>query len=328
MIISKTPFRISFAGGGTDLSAFYEEVPGAVVSTAVNKYMYLTVNHYLEPKYLLKYSKTELVGRPEQVQHPILREVLMLLKVPPHIEITSMADIPGGTGLGSSSSFTVGLLHALHAYGGQFQSSEELARQACEVEIEKLGEPIGKQDQYIAAYGGLEFIQFNPDGSVFVSPIICSPATKEALQMRLLLFYTGKKRSAASILTQQKEDTGKKKEILKKILQLAQDLRCELQKDHPEALGEILKAGWSYKKQVASKVSAPEIDQAYEAALRAGAAGGKILGAGGGGFLLLYCDENRQEAVRRALEPALKKIPFQLEPQGSKIIYVEPEQVE
>jgi D-glycero-alpha-D-manno-heptose-7-phosphate kinase len=200
MIITRTPFRISFAGGGTDLAAFYQRESGAVVSTAITKYMYITVNRRFDNTIRVSYARTEIAGSVEEIQHPIVKAALRLTGINGGIEIVSIADIPAGTGLGSSSSFTVGLLNALYAYQGILKSAQELAEQACHIEIDVIGEPIGKQDQYIAAYGGLCHIQFNPDESVFVNPVICGKDRKENLAKNLLLLYTGESRKANTIL--------------------------------------------------------------------------------------------------------------------------------
>lgn len=321
MIFSRTPFRISFAGGGTDLPAFYKKGSGAVVSTGIDKYMYVTVNKYFDDSIILKYSRTELVKHVNDVRHPILRECLKLTGLTRGIEITSMADIVGGTGLGSSSSFTVGVLHALHAYKGEYVSAEQLAREACQVEIGRLKEPIGKQDQYIAAYGGLRHIEFMPDETVRVDPLILPNESSRRLQERLLLLYTGVTRKAGPLLKRFGAKFTVKKDVLGGMRQLAEDARKRLQAGDVDALGEILHEGWLLKKSVAGGISNPTIDRAYDHARRAGAAGGKILGAGGGGFLLLFCEPRKRAAVKAAVK-GWREIPFRFEPEGSKIIYV------
>jgi len=251
-----------------------------------------------------------------------------LVEIDAGIEITSISDIPSrGTGLGSSSTYLVGLLNALHAYGGQYASNERLAREACQIEIERCGKPIGKQDQYIAAYGGLQYIQFNPDHSVFVDPIICSPRIKTELQGRLLLLYTGVTRSANAILSEQSENTDRgdvQRRTLGEMVRLAQDLRDLLNGDAADldAFGEILHQGWLMKRRLASSISNSRIDNWYERARGQGVIGGKLLGAGGGGFLLLYAHPERHEDILRTL-PELRHVPFRFEPQGSKIVYIE-----
>lgn len=326
MIISRTPLRISFAGGGSDLPAFYREEPGAVLSTAINKYIYITVNKKFDNKIRASYSITEIVDHVDELKHELIREALKLVYPPCGIEITSISDIPSqGTGLGSSSTYTVGLLNSLYAHVGQHVGAKRLAQEACLIEIERCGKPIGKQDQYIAAYGGLQYIQFNPDESVFVDPVICSPETKLRLQSNLLMLYTGLTRSADTILREQSLNTQndvKKRDVLRRMTRLAAELRDALVANDLDGFGEILHEGWMEKKKLASGISTAHIDEWYETARRNGALGGKVLGAGGGGFLLLYAPQERFPAILRAL-PQLRPVPFRLEPQGSKIIYVE-----
>lgn len=324
MIISRTPLRISFLGGGTDFKDFYEVEGGVVLSTAINKYIFVTVNKKFDEHIRISYSKTEIVEHLNQVQHDLVREAMRLNGVKRGIELTTIADIPSrGTGLGSSSSFTVGVLNALYAYQGQYVSAETLAREACRIEIDIVGEPIGKQDQYIAAYGGFQFIQFNPDGSVFVDPIICSREIKDALQSNLMLFYTGVTRRSNTILTEQKKNSSKEKiNELKELRKLAFKAKRALEIDKSiDEFGFLLDKNWEIKKSLASGITNPEIDEIYNAAKKAGAIGGKIAGAGGGGFLLLYVPKKKQDAVRSALS-TLKETTFNFEPQGSKIVYV------
>ncbi|MHB2025226.1 MAG: GHMP family kinase ATP-binding protein [Elusimicrobiota bacterium] len=321
MIISRTPFRMSFAGGGTDLPGFYRKTAGAVVSTAIDKYMYITVNRYFEDRIILKYSRTEIVPSVDDVEHPLLRECLRMCRIKKGIEITSMADVVAGTGLGSSSSFAVGTVNALRAFQGRFSTAEDLARAACAAEIERLGEPIGKQDQYIAAYGGFQFIEFLPSGRVRVDPLICPPGTLEALRERLVLLYTGVKRSAGKILKIVGQDISRNRSALMRIRSLADEARSALQSGRVDAIGEILHENWLLKKSLAESVSNSLIDQAYNLAISRGATGGKILGAGGGGFLLLFCPPAKKRAVINALV-GWREIPFKFEPEGSKIIYV------
>jgi D-glycero-alpha-D-manno-heptose-7-phosphate kinase len=324
MIITRTPFRISFAGGGTDLAAFYQRESGAVVSTAINKYMYITVNRRFDDTIRVSYARTEIAGSVEEIQHPIVKAALKLTGISGGIEIVSIADIPAGTGLGSSSSFTVGLLNALYAYQGILKSARELAEQACHIEIDVIGEPIGKQDQYIAAYGGLCHIQFNPDESVFVNPIICGKERKEELANNLLLLYTGESRKANTILAEQKAGTRRddKFQSLQKMRDLAKQTReCFSDGLRPDDLGRLLHAGWMLKRELAGGISNGFIDSCYEKALAAGAYGGKVLGAGGGGFLLLVTPAEKRQTVRQALGD-LQEMDFAFEAEGSKIIYV------
>lgn len=322
MIITRTPFRISFAGGGSDIASFYEKHGGCVLSTSINKYMYISVHPSFELQdTVLKYSETEIVKDISDIQHKYFRSVLDMLRIN-GVEIVSTADIPAGTGLGSSSSFTVGLLHSLYSYKGKFVSKEKLAGKACEIEIGILKNPIGKQDQYAAAYGGLNFYSFNKDGSVFVEPIIMKPEMLQKLENNLMMFYTGKVHSASAILAEQSKNIteGDKELNQLKMCDLARELREELQHNNVDAMGEILYEGWKLKKTLATGISNPFVDEMYELAIRKGALGGKLLGAGGGGFLLFYVPEKRQQEVRTALN--LTQMPMSFDRQGSSVIYV------
>ena len=322
MIITRTPFRISFSGGGTDLEAFYSREPGAVLSTSIDRYTYLIVKPHFRSGFRVSYSKTELVDRVDQIEHPIVRECLQELGVERGLEIASMADLPAQSGMGSSSAFTVGLLHALHAMEGRAIAAQELAEQACRIEIEKLNEPIGKQDQYIAAYGGLQFIQFNPDGTVFVDPVVCGVETRRELNRHLVLFFTGILRDARDVLTRQKAGTERAVPALQRLSQIARNMREVLaSKRSLNEFGKLLHDAWRIKKSIELSVTSPVIDDYYERGRQAGALGGKLLGAGGGGFLLFFCEPRCQDRLRRELAE-LAEFPFALEPQGSKIIYV------
>lgn len=322
MIISRTPLRVSFAGGGTDLPSFYLLEPGSVVNTAINKYIYITVNKRFDDTIRISYSKTEIVDNIEKIEHPVVREALRLLGVTNGIEITSISDVPSkGTGLGSSSSFTVGLLNALHAYKGEYKSAETLAREACKIEREILKEPGGKQDQYIAAYGGLQFIEFHPDESVFVNPVICSKSTKKELEKNLIMFFTGVTRDSTTIHRQQEKNTIAKIDFLRRMKILSEEVRECLMNNNVDKIGKILHENWILKKQLADGISDPMIDALYEKGIKAGALGGKILGAGGGGFLLFYSHEENHDAIREALK--LRELQFRFEQSGSKIIFIE-----
>jgi len=324
MIISRTPLRASLAGGGSDFYEYYKTGFGAVVSTAINKYIYITVNEKFDNKIRVSYSKTEVVDSIDQVEHNIIREALKIVGIEKAIEVVYMGDIPLGTagiGLGSSSALAIGVLNALYAYKGMHASAEKLARESCKIEIEILGEPIGKQDQYICAYGGFNFIRFNSDETVFIDPVIYTRETKKLLNNKFMLFYTGVERVSSSILQEQNQKTQVNLEYLDKLVLLAQELKENLIHNKIEAIGDILNRGWQYKRKLASKISNTKIDEYYTLARKAGAAGGKILGAGGGGFLLLYVDEKYQDNVRKALYHLVES-PFEFEPQGSKIIYV------
>jgi len=322
MIISRTPLRVSFAGGGTDIRDYYKTGHGAVVSSAIKKYVYVTVNKRFDDDIRISYSKTEIVDSADKIEHGIVREGLMKVGIRSGIEITTIADIPSrGTGLGSSSAIAVGLLNALYAFKGYRASPKKLAEEACEIEIEKLGEPIGKQDQYIAAYGGIQHIKFNADETVTLDPVICPPKTKRDIENHLMLFYTGKTRKASEILATQKKNIDSKIETLGKMRDQADGLFHDLTSLQVDKLGQTLRDGWELKKSLANGITDSDIDKLYEKALAAGAVGGKITGAGGGGFLLLFVPPESHWTVRNAL-PGLREIEFKLEPQGSKIIYV------
>jgi D-glycero-alpha-D-manno-heptose-7-phosphate kinase len=324
VIISRTPLRMSFVGGGSDLPSFYRIHGGAVVSTAIDKYVYVNVNRKFDDGIRVAYSKTEEVDRVEQIDHRIVRASMQFLQMNGGIEITTIADIPSkGTGLGSSSTFTVGLLHVLNAFKGQYVSSEQLGKDSCHIEIERCGEPIGKQDQYAAAFGGLNLIEFKPDDSVIVSPIICDRSTVAELETNTLVFYTGISRSASTLLKQQSEEvasSGQKQRAMARMVALAYALREELHKNNVSAFGEILHENWMLKKSMVSGVSTNDIDEWYRVARTAGATGGKILGAGAGGFLMLYAPRELHDRIKSALHP-LRHVPVGFEPLGSRIIF-------
>ncbi len=324
MIISRTPLRISFTGGGTDLAVFYRGETGEVISTAINKYMYVTVNKRFDDTIRLSYTKTEIVDKVDQLQHELVREAMKLTGVTKGVEITTIADIPAkGTGLGSSSSLTVGLLNALYAYKGERVPTKRLAEEACKIEIDILGEPIGKQDQYIAAYGGIKHLYFKPNDDVVVEPLLVGSRKIKKLQENLLLFYTHVTRNANSILKEQKARTKHNFEELRSLKRLVNPLRNCLEGDtNLDMFGAILHKGWEIKKRLASKITNNTIDRCYHQAIAAGAIGGKILGAGGGGFLLLYCRKQHQHKVKQALGK-LTHVPFEFEAEGSRIIYAD-----
>jgi D-glycero-alpha-D-manno-heptose-7-phosphate kinase len=316
---------MSFAGGGSDIASFYRRHGGAVLSTAIDKYVYVTVSEKFDHTLRVSYSQTEEVESADHVQHPLVREALQLLGIRGGMEITSVADIPSrGTGLGSSSSFTIALLHALHAYRGHYVSAKQLAEQCCEIEIERCREPIGKQDQYAAAFGGLNFIQFNPDDTVTVEPVICPRETLRRLEGELVVFYTGITRSASELLAHQTRvigSGGNKEDVMKAMVKLAFDLRVEFQRNNISTFGEILHENWLLKKSISESISSPQIDGWYDRARAAGASGGKLLGAGSGGFMVFHAPADRHDAIRQAL-PDLREVKFRFEPQGSRIIFV------
>ncbi len=324
MIISRTPLRMSFVGGGSDLPGFYRKHGGAVVSTAINKYVYVNVNKKFDTGIRVAYSKTEEVDSVAQIEHPLVRASLEHLQIDGGIEITTIADIPSkGTGLGSSSSFTVGLLHALSAFKGQYISSDRLGKDSCHVEIDLCKEPIGKQDQYAAAFGGLNLIEFKDDDSVIVSPVICNRTTIEALEAHVLLFYTGVTRSASNLLKQQAQGIDSdetKQRTVKRMVDLAYTLRAELQRNNIAVFGEILHENWVLKRSIAPDITTENIDNWYNTARRAGALGGKILGAGAGGFLMLFAPPDSHQPIKAALQ-MLRPVDVRFETQGSQIIF-------
>ena len=322
MIITKTPFRVSFCGGGSDISAFYRLHGGCVLSTSINKYMFIMIHPYFhEGTTVLKYSKTEVVADIKDIEHKIFHCILNMYSLS-GVEITSMADIPAGTGLGSSSSFTVGLLNTINAYSGKLASKSKLAEQACQIEIEHLKSPIGKQDQYTVAMGGLNFIRFNPNDSVTVTPLLVRKSAIDELQGNLLMFYTGEVRNANEILAEQTANSAKsdKQNNLIQMCRLAEIMKDELEKENISVFGDILNESWQLKKTLASGISSNYLDEIYETALKNGAKGGKLLGAGGAGFFLFYCEKDKQENLRSALK--LKQLPFSFENDGSSIIFV------
>jgi len=321
MIITQTPLRISFAGGGTDFVDFYSKESGCVVSSAIDKYVFVIVKERFDEKIRVGYSRTEMVDSIDEIEHELVRESLRMVGIKSGIEISTMADVPSeGSGLGSSSTVTVGLLNALYAYKGEMRTAEDLARQACEIEIDILGKPIGKQDQYIAAYGGLRRFRFLPDEKVEVDEVKLDKEHRRLLQESLMLFYTGVTRQASSILGEQKSNIDTKMGVLKKMRDQAETLYGYLSDNRIEKLGEALKEGWDLKKTLANGITNSSIDSLYEKALEAGAIGGKVAGAGGGGFLLLFCPPENRANVRKAL-CGLRELPFGLERDGTKVIF-------
>ncbi len=324
MIITRTPFRVSFAGGGSDLPSFYRRHEGCVLSMTINKYMYVSIHPtFNRDETVVKYSQTEIVRDVRAVQHPIARQLLLDYGID-GVEIVSTADVPAGTGLSTSSAYTVGLIHALNAFRGKLCSQERIAREACELEIEKLGEPIGKQDQYGTAVGGLKFIRFNSDDSVEVEPLAVSRQKLSELEGNLLLFYTGLTHSAGEILQEQNKNVAgedKKFQNLVKMTELAYELREAVVAGKLDDFGRILNENWLLKRELASQISNDKIGKYYDLAMANGALGGKLLGAGGGGFLLFYCPKEKQKRLRSALSD-LWELPFAMESSGTKIIYV------
>jgi len=321
LIIVQTPLRISFFGGGTDFPSFFMEEGGCVLSSAIDKYIYVTVKERFDRKLRIGYTQTEMVDSIDEIQHELIREALRLTGISSSLEITTMGDIPSeGSGLGSSSTVTVGALHALYTYLGEIVSAERLAREACSIEIDKLKKPIGIQDQYIAAYGNLRFFNFLPDGQVKVEKVSLDSDSRRAFNDRFLLFFTGVSRRADKILKEQKKNIKDHLTILRELKQMVYEARNMLARNDYDAFGSLMHESWILKKALAGQITNSAIDDLYELAIRAGAIGGKITGAGGGGFLLLYVPYERQPAVRNAL-CHLQELPFRLESEGTKVIF-------
>lgn len=321
MIITKTPLRISFLGGGTDFRAFFQQEEGWVLSSAIDKYIYVVIKERFDSKIRVGYTRTELVDTIEEVHHELVRESLRKTGITQGVEIATMADIPSeGSGLGSSSTVTVGLLNAMYAYLGTPVTHEQLAKEACEIEIDVLGKPIGIQDQYIAAYGGHRFLFFGRDNQICVQHLGLNEQQIRKLNQNLLLFYTNIARKAESVLTEQVQNMDTKVAVLRQMKALALQAKTALEVHAFDEFGALLDESWQLKKQLASRISNSVIDDMYDAARKAGAIGGKITGAGGGGFLLLYCPPQHQEEVRHVLRE-LRELPFRLEPSGSKVIF-------
>jgi len=320
MIITQTPLRIGLLGGGTDLPGFYREHGGRVLNAALDKYIYVIVKQRFDNDIYLNYSRKEIVSRPEDLEHELVREAMRITGVTGGVEITTLADIPSaGSGLGSSSSVTVGLLHALFAYQGRQVAAAELAELACEIEIDRCGKPIGKQDQYIAAFGGIRDIQFGPGEAVVADEIVLPPGPRRALQQQVMLFYTGITRSADSILNQQNANIGATLPQLSRLRELAGLAADRLRAGDTDAIGPAMRESWEAKRKLAPGVSSDQIDHAVARALDAGASGAKLTGAGGGGFLLVICPMERQGAVRQSLAD-MPELPVKLDRLGSRIV--------
>lgn len=324
MIITRSPLRISLGGGGTDLPSYYERFGGFVIAAAIDKYVYVTVTRPFTEGVVLKYSKLEHVEKVDDIEHPIVREALRMMNLrTPQIELTTLADIPAGTGLGSSGSFTTALIKALYAHRRRLLHSSEVARIACQIEIDRLGEPVGKQDQYIAAYGGITCFHFNPDGSVNAKPLAINMDTLYELEDHLLLFFTGFSRSAGSILQDQKKRSETSDVEMIDNLHYVKDLgyRIErvLEQGRCEDFGALMHEHWEHKKRRSKGMSNPKIDQWYEYGRANGAIGGKLVGAGGGGFLLFYAEDRKK--LRQAMAQAgLEEVRFRFDFEGTKVL--------
>ena len=321
MIIVQTPLRISFFGGGTDFPSFFMEEGGCVLTSAIDKYIFVTVKERFDSKLRIGYTQTEMVDNIDEIQHELIREALRTTGIHSGLEITTMGDIPSeGSGLGSSSTVTVGALHALYTYLGEIVSAEKLAREACSIEIDTLKKPIGIQDQYIAAYGNLRFFDFLPDGQVTTEKVRLDTESRRALNDRFLLFFTGVSRRAGNILHEQKENIKDRITVLREMKQMVYEARKVLTAGDFDAFGLLMHESWKLKKRLAGTITNGSINDLYELARHSGAIGGKITGAGGGGFLLLYVPYEKQSAVRNALCD-LQELPFRLESDGTKVIF-------
>lgn len=323
MIITRTPLRITLGGGGTDLPSYYERFGGLVVSAAISKHIYVSINSTFTPDYSLKYSANELVKHAAEINHPIMREVLLSHAVEPSVEISSMADIPSGTGLGSSGAFTVGLLQAIYAMKRDHVSAVAVAEEACAIEIERLGRPVGKQDQYVAAFGGIKTYHFQSDGSVEVCPLQVSEETFHELEEHLLMFFTGYSRAADKVLEEQrhKSTTGDSEMIdnLHYVKELGLRSKAALENGDCEGFAELMHEHWEHKKKRSGMMSNPNIDRWYTLGRESGALGGKLVGAGAGGFLLFYTREPRR--LRRAMTNAgLAEVRFTFDSDGSVVL--------
>jgi len=312
---------MSFVGGGSDLPAYYREETGAVLSTTIDKHMYICVNKKFDGRIRLSYARTEDVLSRHEIEHPLVRQALDVVGIDGGIEIASMADIPSkGAGLGSSSSYTVGLLNALYAYREQLVSKECLAREACEIEIDRCGEPIGKQDQYAAAYGGLNLIRFHPDESVSVDPVICKPDLIENLEESMLVFFTGRTRSASAVLANQSEAirAADRRSLMHRMVQLAYEMKEQLESGSLDHLGDLLDENWRLKTQLAAGITDPQIDTWYAKGIKNGAHGGKLLGAGNGGFMMFFAPKERHAHITAALGD-LQPVKFRFDCGGTQL---------
>ena len=327
MIVTKTPFRISFAGGGSDISSFYQYHDGAVISATINKYSFIVLHELFESneKFCLKYTTTEFANKLEEINHPIFRAALSNYPLNRNIEITSIADIPSGTGLASSSAFTASLLSALNYFTGNKKSKLQLANEVCDLEINQLSEPIGKQDQYSCVFGGLNFFKFKSNGSVVREKLSITTDNIKLLEKNILLFYTGMQRKTSSLLKQQNDNISSRGIEFKNMIRLV-DLAYKMKENllnlNFDEFGLNLNTSWELKKSFNKSITNQNIDEYYSLAIKNGALGGKITGAGGGGFLMLYCPEKNQNSVRKALSN-LTELQFEFEPNGTQIIFKE-----
>jgi D-glycero-alpha-D-manno-heptose-7-phosphate kinase len=320
MIIVQTPLRISLFGGGTDFPDYFRSEGGYVLSSAIDKYIYVIIKERFDDQIRVSYTKTEIVNQVNDIGHELIREALKMTGIKKGVEILTMGDIPAGTGLGSSSTVTVGALHAFHTYRGQTISMEKLAREACKIEVDILKKPIGYQDQFIASYGGLRFLEFRQDGSVGHEEVEIDSEILIQLSHRLMLVYSGQTRESETILSEQKNNVHNNLTALSKLKEITCEARSALTEGRFDVIGDLLHESWQLKKSLATGISNGELEEIYQIARKAGALGGKVTGAGGGGFLMLYCRPDKKEKVRSALSH-LKEMPFCLEPKGSRVIF-------
>lgn len=324
IIVSRAPVRISLGGGGTDLESYYSKFGGFLIAGAIDKYVHICANKRFHDSIRLSYSQTEIVDNVKDVKHRIFREAMTMAGVDGGIELVSIADVPANCGLGTSSSFTVALLNALYTYKRDFITQKLLAEKACEIEIARLGEPIGKQDQYISAFGGLTCLTFEKDGNVLVEPLKISEEHAKELEHNILLFYTGIERSASDILADQNAKSKKNEapvlDVLHKIKDIGLRSRRAFEQGDLDKFGEMLDEHWKIKKGLSGKISSPFIDKCYDTALKNGALGGKIMGAGGGGFFMFYCSDKRAKLISAMKDAGLKPMPFTFDQEGAKIL--------
>ncbi|MFC1928307.1 sugar kinase [Chloroflexota bacterium] len=326
MILSRAPLRITLGGGGTDLESYYSKYGGFLIAAGINRYCTILANRRFYDNIRLSYSETEIRESIDEIEHRVFRECLRLVKINRNIELHSTADVPTNSGLGSSSSFVVALLNALHTYKGDFISKKELAEEACHIEIKLLGEPIGKQDQYMAAFGGITCLTFDRNGEVLVEPLQVSDEVYDKLESNLLFFFTGKERSASEILIEQDEKSKNNDEDMLNNLHRIKDIGIKtkecLENGNADMFGELLHSHWEIKKKRSTKMTDPFIDECYEAACKKGALGGKLMGAGGGGFLMFYCENGKKTTVAEALSKmGLKRERFQFDWDGARIVH-------
>ena len=323
MIIVRTPLRLSFAGGGSDLKAFYEKKDGMVISSAIDKFVYVIVKERFDDMIYINYSDKERAEKVSEIKHDLVREAMKMTGVEKGVEITTLADIPSeGSGLGSSSSITVGLLHAFYTYQNVLVTAEQLAEEACRIEIDIIGKPIGRQDQYAAAFGGVNQFVFSGDAAVVRTPLVLDNGPLRVFASNLLLYFTGITRSANTILAEQKNNFSEKEKfkVMSEMVAMVGPFKNALEQGDIETCSRLLDDNWQLKKKMASGITNGEIDAMYEKAKRAGALGGKIAGAGGGGFLMLVVPREKQNAVFEAMK-GYRELPFRLERSGSKVIF-------